>query len=348
SIASDWARDNGMKYNVSKCAVVQSSTSSSFFLSGEQIPVASEYKYLGFPVTCHGIDFVQHVKTQVSSATSFLKFVQVQCSEWNPYTRYVIYNTFLRPKLEYGAPLTYEFQLFEKSKSLLQPVQKLQDEVVAWIFNSDIKKAKILHGILGALSIDQRFSHLHASFQLHLHQASSDNPIRPLISSSHSGQFVHSLPQCQLYNEFLTLPDLPATSELEKMKQSMSTFLLSRRSGILSQSKSILVNYIAPNSRMDSLVDKVLFSPAKYQRLFLAWRRGTLFLSTVCICGQRWHRGHIRCLSVPNLSEEQREGFLRGKEVMWKNYCEVYYLLIIQEWERTFEILNKWGRELDK
>ena len=260
----------------------------------------------------------------------------------------MIYNTFLRPKLEYGAPLTYEFHKFAHVKSLLEPVQKLQNEIVAWIFNSDLKKAKVLHGILGALTVEQRFSHLRCSFQLHLNHLASDNPIRSLISSANTLQFLHSFRQQQLYNEFLLLPDLPPDMELSKLKLSLSAFLLSRRSVILSQTKSILVNYIAPNSRMDSLVDKVLFCPAKYQRLFLAWRRGTLFLSTVCICGQRWHRGHIHCLSVPNLSEEQREGFLRGKEVMWKNYCEVDYLLNNQEWERTFDILNKWSREMDK
>src|SRR4030095_813746 len=148
--------------------------------------------------------------------------------------------------------------------------QKLQDEIVSWIFNGDVKRAKMLHGILGALTVDRRFSHLRASFQLHLDHAFEENPIRSLISSSKSGQFIHSLHQCELYDEFRTLPDLPAPTELGKLKQSMSDFLLSRRSGILSQSKSVLIGYITPDSRTDGLVDKVLLAPTKYQRLFLA------------------------------------------------------------------------------
>ena len=95
----------------SVCLLFLLSLSWGFPLAGEPIPVVSEYKYLGFPMTGDGINFRQHVETQVS-ATAVLKFIQFQCSEWNPYMRYVIY-TFLHPKLEYSAVRSHEIGCYQ-------------------------------------------------------------------------------------------------------------------------------------------------------------------------------------------------------------------------------------------
>src|SRR5947207_1692979 len=106
AVAARWARRNGMIYNVSKCGVLSMFPTvgeKPFQLFNQPIPFVESYKYLGFPVTKDGIDFAGHIDAQIASTSSFLKFAQVQCSEWSPYTRYVIYTTFIRPKLEYGA-----------------------------------------------------------------------------------------------------------------------------------------------------------------------------------------------------------------------------------------------------
>src|SRR5205809_7250482 len=107
-------------------------------------------KYFGFPVNSAGIDFCGHIASLFSYGISQIH--SIQCSEWNPYTRYVIYNTFLHPKIEYSAPLTYEFHKFIKHLHLLEPFQKLQNEIITWIFNSDITKVKVLHKTLIALN----------------------------------------------------------------------------------------------------------------------------------------------------------------------------------------------------
>ena len=126
-----------MQYNILKCGVIYTGKSltveeNSLVLDGKEIPVVQNYKYLGFYLTSEGIDFESHIiNSQVTSASSFLKFVQVQCAEWSPYTGYIIYSTFLWPKLEYGAPLIYNFKQFKMSKKLLEPFQKLQDEAIS-------------------------------------------------------------------------------------------------------------------------------------------------------------------------------------------------------------------------
>jgi len=183
--------------------------------------------------------------------------------------------------------LTYAFKQFTKSKTLFGSIQKLQDETICWVFNLASNKIKVLNGILGALTVEQRFSHLRCSFQLHLNHSASDNPIRALISSSPFTQYLCYLRSNGLYNEFTTLPGLP--TNYTQLKKRMTTFLLSRRSGIISHSSGVLVNYIPTTSHTASLIDKVLLSPVHFQRMFLSWRRSLLFLNTTCICKERWH-----------------------------------------------------------
>ena len=114
---------------------------------------------------------------------------------------------------------------------------------------------------------------------------------------------------------------LPSTHH--ELKKSLSDFLLSRRSAILSQSFSVLVNYIPFTARSLSLIDKVLFSPIQFQRMFLSWRRGSLFLNSICLCKQRWHRGHINCLPPITLPTRFEISFKEVKCNFTKNFCEI-------------------------
>jgi hypothetical protein len=348
SIAEKWAIDNGMTYNVLKCGVISTAPTvgkTPFILFGTEIPLVSHYKYLGFLVTANGIDFHEHIRIQTESAASFLKFIQVQCSEWSPYTRYIIYTTFLRPKLEYGAPLIYAFKEYTKTNHLLTPIQKIQDEAIAWVFNANVNKIRVLEGIVGALTVERRFSHLRCSFQLHLDHTTECNPIRTLISLSNSSQYIFTLRTDKLYEQFKSNSVLSSTHF--ELKNGMSDFLRSQRSRIILQSKSILVNYISKDARTDGLIDRVFTAPIQYQRLFLSWRRGTLFLNKKCICGERWHRGHISCLTKVTLTFKHRMEFIKYQEKHSKNFCELDYLLNIQRWNFAFDVIKSWQKDLD-
>ena len=186
----------------------------------------------------------------------------------------------------------------------------------------------------------ERFSHLRCSFQLHLDHSAIHNPLRTLIAQSKSDQYLSALRFNDLYKRFKMKPDLP--SAYPALKNLMSEFLLSRRSGIISQSKSVLVNYIPISARTDGLVDRTLIAPIQYQRTFLSWRRGTLFLNNKCSCQQRWHRGHIPCLPLVSLTSHHRIQFLEWKSQMSKNFCELDYLLNKQEWDLAFEVIKSW------
>jgi hypothetical protein len=238
------------------------------------------------------------------------------------------------PKLEYGAPLIHAFY---HDRGKYDQLQKLQNESFAWIFNTNLRQFKVLEGILGMLSIKERFTQLRCSFQLHLSFSTATNPIRPLIESSSS---LRCLRNDRLFTEFLSTPELPTTQQ--GMRDSLFQFLLSRRSGIISRSTSILVNYISPQSRTTALVDKTLSAPTQYQRLLLSWRRGTLFLRRQCICGVSWNRGHIKCLPKVDLSGELSELYNEMRQEHSKNFCEVDFLLNVGEWKMAQEVLKVW------
>jgi hypothetical protein len=52
-----------------------------------------------------GIGFPTYIRNQAETAIAFLKYVQFGSTSWAPSTRCAIYRTFLRPQVEYPAPL---------------------------------------------------------------------------------------------------------------------------------------------------------------------------------------------------------------------------------------------------
>ena len=110
-------------------------------MKDKEIPMVETYKYFSFIVDKNGIDFVNHIKYLAEWGLAFLKFLQVQCFKWSPYIRFLVYNTFLRSKLDYGAPLVNSFI---KTKEILNPIQQLENSAIAWIFNSSVIYSKVL------------------------------------------------------------------------------------------------------------------------------------------------------------------------------------------------------------
>jgi hypothetical protein len=153
-VAEQWAYANGMTFNVSKCgAIVKTAESPILRLAGEVIPVVGEYTYLGFKINARGIDFGAQVSRQVESANAFLDFVKPRLSGWSHHTRKAVYSTFLRLKLEYGAPLVQAHVIKSKSDGILLSHQGVQDKAMRWIFHCPSKQTKVMRGILGELLV---------------------------------------------------------------------------------------------------------------------------------------------------------------------------------------------------
>ena len=84
-IAARWAKENGMIYKVSKCDIIYTHLPTvshrRFILSDDIILIVSTYKYFRFPIISDRIDFPIHIQNQITTTSSFLKFMQVQYSE---------------------------------------------------------------------------------------------------------------------------------------------------------------------------------------------------------------------------------------------------------------------------
>jgi hypothetical protein len=214
---------------------------------------------------------------------------------------------------------------------------------VAWILNASDRNWNVSNGILGMLTVEERFRHLRCSFQLHLDHSAKDNPICRLIQSS---RCLFCLKTNPLYSEFKAQSELPSTHA--ELKLAMTTFLTSRRSAILAKSTSVLVNYISKSSRTTGLLDKVFLSPTRCQRMFLSWRQGVCFHTYVCLCGSKWTRRHVQCMGSVLARTTYEEGFEQSKGNFSKNYCDLDYLLNVGEWDLAYETLMGWWKRLAK
>src|SRR5579859_1710021 len=229
---------------------------------------------------------------------------------------------------------------------VIDALQKIQNDAFAWIFSTDVKRPKLLQGILGALSVEEGFSHLRCSFQLHIDHSDKDNPLRKLIRASTLKDYIYQLRSNKLYTAFLSLPDLPPSYPL--LKAQMSDFLLSRRSGILSSSTSILVNYISRSARTHSLIDQIFTAPIPYQRRFLTWQRGIMFFGMKYICGESWTRRRIPCLPQIILTLDLDSKFDECQTKFSKNFSKLDFLLNERAWDQAAEALDNWHELLSK
>jgi len=339
NVAEKWSRDQEMTYNVSKCGVLNKLQDTvELYLQHELIPVLEVYKYLGFPMTSDGIQYKQHMSNQAETVKQFLKFVQLNSSSWSPNVRLVIYRTFLRPQMEYGAPLMHCFRQITGGIKLYVDLHEAQKSALAWVLNTSIVHYKVNQGILGVLPVDERFSHLRTMFQEHIRSLHQSNPLKVLLESQQNWKpnvLLRHLLGDSRYQQYLAEVYEPSPNALQ-------AFLLSLRRDYIYQKGDILVNYVLPSARNRSLVDKVLYAPAKCQKEFISWRCGRLFMRNKCICGGQWNRKHLSHLPdiLQRLSPKLRRLWTIEHQKMSTNYSIIDFLLNHQEWELTHSILN--------
>ena len=351
-IAERWAQTHGMVYNVAKCGIISlAPLASDIQLQGHSIPQVSSYKYLGFPVTSRGIDFRKHIQTLAETTQNFLRFIRHDSREWTPSTRWIIYRTFIRPKLEYGAPLVQAFLKHSIDNSLIKYLENIQRDAMTWIFNVESTHHNIHAGILGVLPIPIRYSHLRTRFQLHLEFSSPFNPLRSLMDNSTPFQLINDFHQDALFKDFRRTN--PFTRDHSRQSTLLSNFLLSNRAQFIETNAKALLRYITPDARTPSYVDGVVKAPPEWQSMFFSWRRGSLFLKHICVCKRRWVRGCITCLPKISLSSKLSQQFQQRKlkiNALFPNrestFCELDFLLNIHEWKLAADIIESWKKLL--
>jgi hypothetical protein len=201
-----------------------------------------------------------------------------------------------------------------------------------------------MRGILGELPVTERFTHLHARFQLHLEQSNSDNPLRSLVQGARLGEFLTCLRSDELYSQFTREANLDPYPMDQKAV--LYRFLLQRWMAIVMGSGSTLVSYIPQSARPEGLLDKVFMAPAPRQRGFALWRRGALFLNLRCQCGGAWNRAHMRCMEQLDLQSKLERKFEEVRADMPENFCRLGFLLNEQEWGDAIQIIEGWSHTL--
>lgn len=159
-----WCVENGMECNLRKCAVF---VDYPLYIGLERVPVTSTYKYLGIAHKARFLDLEAHVGNLCRSANATLLHAQVACAGLPEKTKLAIFKTFIRPKLEYGAPLLRVAAAFKPA--ILAQLQEIMKRSIIWIiphFGTNTQTGGITKAcsLLGLLDVGNRLEYLAAKF----------------------------------------------------------------------------------------------------------------------------------------------------------------------------------------
>lgn len=306
---SQWLEGNGMTVNIAKCAVLSSLPSHpSLRVSDLVIPYRDTYSYLGFPHVPAGIDWTAHLQKAVTRTSAFLSFLSSSnhARTWPEWARLCIYKSFVRPLLDYGAPVLCHWLMTPRQRRRKRPrgadltlknLDAVQDQALLWVFGYHRPRPLLLS--LSALgSLRHRFAELACRFTYHLERCDSANPARSLLDRRPALAASSLLRRCQSH-PLRTLFDSSRASEPRLL---LTTFLIRDRLTAISQ-KSKLARYILPSCRSpNSQLDSLLFiQDVNLRQQALSWRRNVFGLRQVCSkCDRPFNRGHVnRCALLP-------------------------------------------------
>lgn len=107
-----WATAHHLRLHVNKCGVLTSRPRpTGYTLYGEPLPLVPSYGYLGFPMTSRGIDFSEHLRRRIETSIGRSRWLSLFSDAWGPAHRLRIYQQFLAPMFEYGAPLVWAWAI---------------------------------------------------------------------------------------------------------------------------------------------------------------------------------------------------------------------------------------------
>ncbi len=140
--------------------------------NGDVIESVPSYKYLGVDVGANGIQVASTFERMVSKALTALSLLEARGGTWGPGLKLHVYRTFVRPTLEYAAPLVYTYMQAYPSAKLTAAwveAQKVHERALVFITGGTHVRNKVIHLAMLALeTTEQRFSYLRDSFQAHL------------------------------------------------------------------------------------------------------------------------------------------------------------------------------------
>jgi len=322
-----WMLDNQMEINESKSAYVGPSP-----LGALGLPAQDAYKYLGIPHEANGLAIESLIQLNVEKATKVLNYFRYTSSldRLSEVARLYCYKAYIRPVLEYGAPIMFHYldslpcltlagmpkkrkrrkeeeDPRQKVASLWKALEAVQDAALAWIFSTRAKPP-ILRSISGLGHLQDRFAELAARFTYHLETMAVDNPGRSMILRMTS----QSPPDASfLLRSRMTLLRIELEAHhpftLRPSSMDMTLFFARRRLEILEAKWKLPARIPFDVRRPPSFLDPVICIPSKKIRcLAIKWRTNIFGQYCRCsVCNTPYTSSHIqqcRLLSVPSVA----------------------------------------------
>jgi hypothetical protein len=312
-----------MRFNIGKCGIL-SESDHNFYLGEDLLPAVTTYKYLGFPHIQSGICWISHATALASKANGHLTSLSGVIHLWSPGIKLAVYRAFIRPQLEYGAPLLYHWNRLTLPTSAphLATMAKTHRTGVQWICATSF--ARIALSLTGLPPLPQRFFALACTFTHHLRRLDSNNPCTKINDSYQSAPLWPAgtlLPSIYSHDPCRLLPAVTFGSTLTSRLHASNLHSL--------DTLGPLASCILPLSRKfrkspDGITitasvgpDRLLSHPdPQFLLLALKWRLNIFGLHMKCsVCSSPFRRTHVaKCnllatlaLTDPILSDFQQE-----------------------------------------
>ena len=126
NICSEWALQNKMEFNTTKCKVMilnRPSTNLRFTLNNDQLEIVKKYKYLGIIITTRRLttlytDYFAKIKQKANQRLHCIKHFGFHNDGLRPGTALKLYILLIRPILEYGAQVLIYDHYYLKSENV--------------------------------------------------------------------------------------------------------------------------------------------------------------------------------------------------------------------------------------
>ncbi|KAK2979211.1 hypothetical protein RJ640_003141 [Escallonia rubra] len=356
NIVEKWTVSHKIGLNVKKCGyLAPQGCEDVVSVGGVEVGKVDEYVYLGFPFTIRGIDFTKHLTKRLSQACGRATFLSLHSDDWGIAHRNRVYRQYLAPMFEYGAPLLAAWA--ENDPGLWRETQEASKTLFGWI-SGYTSFPHLTRNLLGWLDLPRRFAALKTLFQVVIRGAPLDSPLRRLAGLTWEPKsFFTCLTTDPAFKEYLqSTHDLPQAMTQKKIRKSVYSFLQKRKENSLHQeaSKKPLTRMIPASSRLKRDMrgaDCILKAPRHYQKPFLQYRRGTFHINQICVCGERFRRGHEECFrlrGVSWLSKTEIRIIVRIRRTLGtkSTFTDIDFLLNSGKFRRAYRILMHISRSL--
>lgn len=170
-VCEAFSKELGFQFSPTKCEIVASEWENvaECRLYGERLKHSDSFVYLGVTFDQEGINKLAHVTRLVGTTTNCINMIRAVGFHGHGFSiavRRRMYETFVRPKLEYG------LQLMEPKGEVLKTVERTQYQALCAMFSVSRKttSAAALHGLASIQSMTQRMRELNAMWQTRVEQ----------------------------------------------------------------------------------------------------------------------------------------------------------------------------------